>query len=130
MPRRSRNASAAIATSDAAGSQNCSVFNGKASARCDYTITFGTVQCTAGETSKTFSIPIVEWNRRYSYNDVLEKIVDSVRGLGAAYQDRMRRGFRGRNLEGVMEGSGRHWMDSSPPRNIPRALLYFRRAPP
>jgi hypothetical protein len=53
-------ASVSITTSDAAGSQNCDVFNGNASARCDYTITFGTVQFAAGETSKSFSIPIVD----------------------------------------------------------------------
>jgi subtilisin family serine protease len=53
-------ATVSFATSDAAGTQNCNVVNGKASSRCDYTTTFGTVQFNAGESSKTFSIPIVD----------------------------------------------------------------------
>jgi len=53
-------ASASFSTSDAAGTQNCNVFNGLASARCDYTTTFGTVQFAAGEASKIISIPIVD----------------------------------------------------------------------
>lgn len=48
------------ATSDNAGSQNCNVFNGKASSRCDYLATFGTLHFAANETSKTISIPIVD----------------------------------------------------------------------
>ena len=47
-------------TSDNAGAQNCSVFNGLASARCDYLMSIGPVQFTAGETSKSFSIPIID----------------------------------------------------------------------
>ena len=53
-------ATVSLTTSDSAGTQNCSVANGKASSRCDYTTTFGTVQFNAGESSKTFSIPIVD----------------------------------------------------------------------
>jgi len=53
-------ASVGITTSDAAGSQSCGVFNGNASARCDYTIMFGIVEFAAGEASKIFSIPIVD----------------------------------------------------------------------
>jgi len=36
------------------------VFNGKASPRCDYTDTIGTLQFAAGETSKSFSVPIID----------------------------------------------------------------------
>jgi subtilisin family serine protease len=53
-------ASVSFTTNDSAGSQNCNVFNGKASSRCDYVTTFGTVQFAAGETSKTISIPIID----------------------------------------------------------------------
>jgi len=53
-------ATLSLTTSDSAGTQGCSVANGKASSRCDYTTTFGSVQFNAGESSKTFSIPIVD----------------------------------------------------------------------
>src|SRR5205823_5739912 len=48
-----------FATSDSAGSQNCNVANGFASARCDYISALGTLKFAAGETSKTISILIV-----------------------------------------------------------------------
>ena len=53
-----------------------------------------------------FSIPIVEWNRRYHYDDVLAPIVDSVGALGPAYQERMWRGFRERWID-VYENDGK-----------------------
>jgi subtilisin family serine protease len=53
-------ASVSLATSDTAGSQNCSTANGKASARCDYVAIFGTAQFGAGESSKTVTIPIID----------------------------------------------------------------------
>ncbi len=53
-------ATVSLTTSDSAGSQPCSLANGKASSRCDYTTTFGTVQFAAGQASKTLSIPIVD----------------------------------------------------------------------
>src|SRR5207244_2469237 len=43
-----------------AGSQNCNVFNGYASSRCDYLTSIGTVSFAANETSKTLSIPIID----------------------------------------------------------------------
>ncbi|HVS82617.1 MAG TPA: M12 family metallo-peptidase [Pyrinomonadaceae bacterium] len=61
---RSGDASAAVtvgfATSDTAGLQNCNVFNSIASSRCDYATTIGTLQFAAGETSKSFSVAIVD----------------------------------------------------------------------
>ena|GEM_PF-1511822 len=48
------------ATSDTAGLTNCTVANGKASERCDYGTTVGTLRFAAGETSKSFIIPIVD----------------------------------------------------------------------
>jgi Divergent InlB B-repeat domain/Calx-beta domain/Viral BACON domain/Bacterial pre-peptidase C-terminal domain len=53
-------ASVNFATSDGAGLQNCNVANGKASSRCDYISTLGTVNFTAGEISKTIPILIVD----------------------------------------------------------------------
>jgi hypothetical protein len=47
-------------TSDTAGLQACSVNNGIASERCDYGTSVGTLRFAAGETSKTFAIPIVD----------------------------------------------------------------------
>jgi hypothetical protein len=55
-------ASAAIvnfATADTAGLAACNVVNSKASERCDYGSTVGTLRYAAGETSKSFVIPIV-----------------------------------------------------------------------
>lgn len=46
-------------TIDAAGLQNCNVFNGVASPRCDFIVQIGTVSFAAGETSKTFSVAII-----------------------------------------------------------------------
>lgn len=48
-----------FATSDTAGLQSCTVANAKASERCDYATTVGTLRFGIGETSKTFIIPIV-----------------------------------------------------------------------
>lgn len=47
-------------TADTAGANNCNVVNGKASSRCDYLTTLGTLHFLSGETSKTISIPIVD----------------------------------------------------------------------
>ena len=52
-----------FATSDIAGLQSCSLANGRASERCDYVTSIGTVRFNPGETSKTISVPII--------NDVL-----------------------------------------------------------
>lgn len=53
-----------------------------------------------------FSIPLVEWDRRYAYPDVLDDIVASVRSLGADYQSKMRRAFDGRWID-VYENDGK-----------------------
>ncbi len=53
-----------------------------------------------------FSIPIVEWDRRYAYSDVLAQIVDAVAPLGGEYQKRMWRGFRERWID-VYENEGK-----------------------
>ena len=53
-----------------------------------------------------FSIPIIEWNRRYDYDAVLAPIVDAVAPLGADYQTRMWRGFRERWID-VYENDGK-----------------------
>src|SRR5213079_474433 len=52
-------ARANYATSDSAGSQNCNVFNGNASSRCDYISALGTLKFAAGEASKTISILVI-----------------------------------------------------------------------
>ncbi|HEX8891224.1 MAG TPA: MBG domain-containing protein, partial [Pyrinomonadaceae bacterium] len=47
-------------TSDTAALQDCNVFNGIASSRCDYATTVGTLRFNAGEVSKTIFIPVVD----------------------------------------------------------------------
>jgi hypothetical protein len=47
-------------TSDSAGASQCNVFGGRASSRCDYEATLGTLNFAAGESSKTISIPIID----------------------------------------------------------------------
>jgi oligoendopeptidase F len=53
-----------------------------------------------------FSIPLVEWNRRYEYSSIVDPIVEAVAPLGAAYQARMRRGFGDRWID-VFENEGK-----------------------
>jgi hypothetical protein len=53
-------ASVDYATSDTAGTNPCSSITGAASSRCDYLNTVGTLSFSAGETSKTISIPIAD----------------------------------------------------------------------
>jgi len=53
-----------------------------------------------------FSIPLVDWDRRYSYEASLEPIVESVAVLGRDYQDRMWRGFGERWID-VYENEGK-----------------------
>jgi len=52
--------SARYATSDTAGLADCGVFASKASERCDYVTSVGTVAFGAGESVKTFVVPIVD----------------------------------------------------------------------
>jgi Calx-beta domain len=52
-------ATANYVTSDTAGLQNCTVANGKASERCDYVTSVGTVSLGAGQSSKTINIPLI-----------------------------------------------------------------------
>jgi hypothetical protein len=54
-------ASVGFATNDGIGLQNCNVFNGIASPRCDYINTLGTATWAAGDaTPKSFSVAIVD----------------------------------------------------------------------
>ena len=53
-------ASVAYSTSDNAGLTNCNVTNNVASSRCDYAAVVGTLNFAANETSKSFSIPVVD----------------------------------------------------------------------
>jgi oligoendopeptidase F len=53
-----------------------------------------------------FSIPIVEWDRKYDYSSIAEPIIESAAPLGTDYQARMRRGFSGRWID-VFENDGK-----------------------
>jgi oligoendopeptidase F len=53
-----------------------------------------------------FSIPLIEWTRRYHYDDVLAAIVEAVAPLGEEYQARMTRGFAERWID-VYENDGK-----------------------
>jgi oligoendopeptidase F len=56
--------------------------------------------------SYDFSIPLVDWDRRYAYDEVLAPVVDSVAVLGDDYQRRMRQGVGGRWID-VYENEGK-----------------------
>jgi hypothetical protein len=56
----SRAATVLFSTTDTAGLQTCSVANGKASERCDYGTAVGRLDFAIGQTSRTFTIPIVD----------------------------------------------------------------------
>jgi hypothetical protein len=49
-----------FATSDTSGLTNCGTVTGAASERCDYVTSIGTVSFASGETSKSFTIPLVD----------------------------------------------------------------------
>ena len=53
-----------------------------------------------------FSIPLVTFDRKYEYDDVLDRIVSSVAPLGNEYQTRMREGFEGGWID-VYENEGK-----------------------
>jgi oligoendopeptidase F len=53
-----------------------------------------------------FVIPLVEWDRRYPYADVLDAIIASTAPLGEAYQASMRRGLSERWID-VYENEGK-----------------------
>jgi oligoendopeptidase F len=53
-----------------------------------------------------FSIPLVTFDKKYPYEDVLEWIVDAVAALGPEYQARMHEGFAGRWID-VYENEGK-----------------------
>ena len=53
-----------------------------------------------------FSIPIIDWDKRYAYDEVLAPIVEAVAPMGGEYQHRMWRGFRERWID-VYENDGK-----------------------
>jgi oligoendopeptidase F len=53
-----------------------------------------------------FSIPLVSFDKKYQYDEVLEWIVEAVAPLGPLYQSRMREGFTGRWID-VYENEGK-----------------------
>jgi oligoendopeptidase F len=53
-----------------------------------------------------FSIPLVSFDRKYQYDEVLDRIVTSVAPLGPEYQSRMRAGFEGGWID-VYENEGK-----------------------
>jgi len=53
-----------------------------------------------------FSIPLVTFDKKYGYDDVLDWIVDAVAALGPEYQARMREGFAGGWID-VYENDGK-----------------------
>jgi oligoendopeptidase F len=53
-----------------------------------------------------FSIPLVTFDKKYQYEEVLDWIVAAVAPLGAEYQARMREGFAGRWID-VYENEGK-----------------------
>ena len=78
-------ASVNYTTSDTAGLTNCTVANGKASERCDYETTAGTLRFETGESTKTITIPIVN-DLLVEGNETFTLALSSVTGatLGTA----------------------------------------------
>jgi oligoendopeptidase F len=52
------------------------------------------------------AIPVVEFDRRYAYDEVIDWIVESVRPLGEDYESRVRKAFGGRWVD-VYESPGK-----------------------
>jgi hypothetical protein len=52
--------SVSYATSDSAGAQSCNTVNGKASSRCDYITSLGSLTFAAGQSSKTITILLID----------------------------------------------------------------------
>ena len=79
----------------------------KASSRCA-AITGFVVECSGVERYRLFdvSIPLVEHDARYTYDEVAPWIVDSVAGLGGEYQQHVRDAFSGRWID-VFENTGK-----------------------
>ena len=53
-----------------------------------------------------FSVPLVDFDRKYPYTDVLDGIVESLAPLGSAYQNRVRQAFAGGWID-VYENEGK-----------------------
>lgn len=53
-----------------------------------------------------FSVPLVAFDRRYAYGEVLDRIVASVAPLGGDFQERMRQAFKGGWID-VYENEGK-----------------------
>ena len=53
-----------------------------------------------------FSIPLVTFDKKYPYEEVLDRIIRSIALLGPEYQARMRQGFSGRWID-VYENEGK-----------------------
>jgi hypothetical protein len=74
-------ASVGFAISDPIAYLNCSAANGVAGQNCDYTISAGVLSFTAGETNKTFTVPIVE-DAYMEGNEVFNLKLENAAGAG------------------------------------------------
>jgi subtilisin family serine protease len=74
-------ASVNYTTSDTAGLTNCTVANGKASERCDYETTVGTLRFSTGEATKSIIIPIVN-DALVEGNETFTVTLSGVTGAG------------------------------------------------
>jgi parallel beta-helix repeat protein len=67
-------------TNDTAGLNACTIFNGQASERCDYSTTLGTLRWDAGDAStKSFTIPIID-DRHNEGNETLSVVLSDANG--------------------------------------------------
>lgn len=74
-------ASVNFATSDTAGLTNCTVVNGKASERCDYESSVGTLRFATGESTQIIIIPIVN-DALVEGNETFTLTLSGVSGAG------------------------------------------------
>jgi oligoendopeptidase F len=51
-------------------------------------------------------VPLIDFDRKYEYSKVIDEVVESVRPLGADYQDTVRKAFQGRWID-VYENPGK-----------------------
>lgn len=72
------NATVTFATTDSVCLRRCDVFDGQASSHCDYLARSGSLEFAPGETSKSFSLPIVDDSYAEGNEDFVVSLVSAT----------------------------------------------------